>query len=49
MSHLNEHSFRNEDTAINLLKDLRMTKTDQIIERTGIGNDDHGHMPDMPK
>jgi len=38
---LDQNSVGNQNAAIDISKNLRVAKTDEIVERTGIGNDDH--------
>ena len=41
MLHLHQNSAGNQNAAIDFSKNIRTSKTDEIVERAGIGNNDH--------
>ena len=41
MFHLHQNGRGDQHTAINLSENFRVAKKNEVIERTGVGNDDH--------
>ena len=39
--HLHQDGVGNQDPTINFSENIRTAKSDEIVERTGVGNDDH--------
>jgi hypothetical protein len=39
--HLHKNRARNQNAAIDFSKNFRTAQTDEIVERAGIGNNDH--------
>ena len=41
MLHFHSDGFRDKNTAVDLRENVSVPEQDEVVERTGVGNDDH--------